>query len=371
MSREVDGISVSLADLKQYLRSHGWISYSEKSDRWELFRRVQGSGEGIELILPASEAKADSRARISSALSVLAQLEGRQTRDVSLEISGSNRDSITFRMLVRESVADSIPLDAASRNVKAMRDLLLYGACSEIEAQAHFQQPLPEAREVAQGFHFCHTFKGSFGFEVSSRVAPDNLTLDMFQAPARRRVVERVTRGILLLDEAVERDSPELIVGAFHQGLNARMCDALISLAGDGSCSFEIGVRWGSILQPAPDVSRFEPVLVSDAAIAVLVFASKALKRVEPHAETVRGLVVNLHCAKNPLDGDARRTIEVKSLHGRWGVLFVRMSLDPLHYSIAIEAHARGVAIYASGKLQRSGNTWTLEPIDSFVADDV
>lgn len=360
--------NVALNDLRAYLRLHGWVSVSTKSDRWELFRRVRGKGEGIELILPVSEAKTDAKARISAALSVLAQLEGRQARDVCLEISGSDIDSIMFKLLVSDSGAESIPLDVASRNVKAMRDLLLYGACSELESQAHFEQPLPAARGIAQGFNFCHTFRGSFGFEVSSRVASKNLTLDLFQAPARRRIVERFTRGMLLLEKAVERKSPELIVSTFNEGLNARMCDSLIALAGDDSSPYEVDVRWGQVVQPASDVANFSPILVSEASIEVLAAASEALKRVDPHPETIRGLVVNLHCVRNPLDGGARRTIEVKSLHPQRGTLLVRMSLDPLFYSIAIDAHARGIEVEAAGSLQRTGNTWTLDPIASFVA---
>jgi hypothetical protein len=272
-----------------------------------------------------------------------------------------------FKLLVGSEENDSIPLEIASRNVKAMRDLLLYGACSEIEAHAHFEQPIAAARGMAQGFNFCHTFRGSFGFEVSSRVAAEHQTLDLFEAPARRRIVERLTRGLISLDEAVRRDSPDVIVEAFEHGLNARMCDSLISLSDDGRCDYEIDVRWGRTVQPAPDLDRFSPVFVSQGAIEVLRAASHALKRVEPHPDRLRGLVVNLHCVRNPLDGDARRTIEVKCLHPQRGPLLVRMSLDPLLYSIAIDAHARGLEIDAWGILQRTGNTWTLDPIESFL----
>lgn len=288
MRSKIETCNVSLGDLREYLRLHGWISVSTKSDRWELFRRVQGRGEGIELILPISEAKTDAEARISAALSVLAQLEGRQAQDVCHEIAGSNIDSIMFRLLVSESAAESIPLEVASRNVKAMRDLLLYGACSELEAQAHYEQPLPAARGIVQGFNFCHTFRGSFGFEVSSRVATENLTLDLFEAPSRRRIVERLTRGLQLLERAVERESPELIVSTYNEGLNARMCDSLITLAGDGFSSYEVDVRWGRVVQPSPDVAGFSPKLVTEASIDVLSVAAEALKRVEPHPETLR-----------------------------------------------------------------------------------
>jgi hypothetical protein len=144
------------------------------------------------------------------------------------------------------------------------------------------------------------------------------------------------------------------------------MCDSLVSLAGESSSPYEIEVTWGRIVQPAPEVSQFSTVVVSRASIEVLTVASEALKRVDPHSQTLRGLVINLHCARSPLDGSARRTIEVKSQHPERGALLVRLSLDPLFYALAIDAHAKGLEIEAFGSLQRTGNTWTLDPITSF-----
>lgn len=368
MRSENAGANISLVDLREYLRSNGWISLSTKSNRWEIFRHIRGRGEGIELILPTSEAKSDAKQRISSAISALAQLEERSTQDVCFEIAASNTDSLAFTLFVGDTDADSIPLDSASRDVKAMRDLLLYGACSELEALPHFEQPLPAARGLLQGFRFCHTFKGSFGFEVASRVAAENMTLDLFDAPIRRRIVERVARGLLALQRAVEHETPEFLVDTFSAGLNARMCDSLIALAGEDYTPYEVVVHWGRVVQPAKDVSQIATVVIEEGSFEMLSAASKALKRVEPYLQTLRGLVVNLHCVRNPLEGGARRTIEVKILHPERGTLLVRMSLDPQLYSVAIDAHANGLQVEASGSLQRDGNTWTLDPITSFFA---
>ena len=359
---------VSLTELRAYLASSGWIPVVTSSDRWEVFRRERGGGSGIELILPLTESKVDANDRIASAVSALAQLEGRTLDDVCTRISGSNTDSIMFKLLVGDDDRDAIPLDDASRHVKALRDLLLYGACSELDPRPHFEQPLPAARGLTQGFQFCHTFRGSFGFEVASQVASQNLTLDLFEAPARRRIVERLTRGLLSLERAVAADSPEIIVEASGGGLNARMCDSLIALAGESCAPYDVTVEWGQAIPPAPDVSQFTSVRIEEPSVEVLAVASEALKRVEPHSQTLRGLVVNLHCTRNPLEGGARRTIEVKSYHSERGTLMIRMSLDPLFYSIAIDAHAKGLEIEATGQLQRSGNTWTLDAISWFTA---
>jgi hypothetical protein len=359
---------VSLSDLRNYLIDNGWVALAESSGRWEIFRLANSLVRGIELVLPGSSLLIDAEARIDSAISALSQIEDRPIEALVGQISKSNTDSLLIKLRVQSAKLNSIPLDDASRHVKAMRDLLLYGACSELERKAHFEQPLPAARGMLTGFEFCHTFSGSFGFEVSSEVQPQNLSLDFFTAPARRRIVERLARGLKSLESAVEADSPEVLFQTFDSGLNARMCDALVALAGEDQFPYQVDFIWATSVDPAEDVRGMREIEIEDAEISILKFAAEELKRVEPHTQLLRGLVVNLHCARDPSDGSARRTVEVKSIHPERGMLVVRMALGPSFYAIAIEAHANGLEIEATGQLQRKGNTWTLDAISSFSA---
>lgn len=358
---------VSLFDLKSYLNGAGWRRVPSESTRWEVHRLIPNADRSFELVIPARDEFVDVRARIASAVSALAQIESRPAEVIWKHLSGSNSDSLLIRLEV-ESDSSSIPLRDASRHVKAIRDLVLYGSCSEIEIRPHYEQPLPNAFGILDGFEFCHTYAGSFGFEVTSPIASKHLSLDIFNSPVRRRVLERIARGIDMLDIAVEKDSPEFLLESFSSGLNARMCDALIDIAGEEQTSFELGLEWATSLMPPADIREFAARKIGEADVSMLKFASEQLKKVEPHAQLVRGQVINLHCVRNPSEGAAKRTIEVKVNHPRWGLIDVKMSLGPTFYAAAIEAHAKGLQVEAAGQLQRAGNTWSLDALSSFVA---
>lgn len=57
----------------------------------------------------------------------------------------------------------------------------------------------------------------------------------------------------------------------------------------------------------------------------MLRFVSEQLKIVTPSFDRVVGYVVNLHCATNPGDGHARRTVAVKVEHNLHGMIEVKM----------------------------------------------
>ena len=123
-----------------------------------------------------------------------------------------------------------MPIDDASKHIKAIRNLFLYSGCSEIKKSPHFEQPLPAAQEFLGNFEFCHTFRGSFGFEVSSTIIKEQEDRDLFEPPVNRRIVERIARGLVVLDSAVRCDDPDIMISSYEKALNARMCDALAQI---------------------------------------------------------------------------------------------------------------------------------------------
>ena len=108
--------------------------------------------------------------------------------------------------------------------------------------------------------------------------------------------------------------------------------------------------------------------MVREEHVSVLKYVSERLKIVEPKADRIFGQVVNLHCVADPIRGNAKRTIAVKVDHPEHGIIEVKLSLGPEAYLLAIDAHSTGTKIFASGQLQRKGNTWTLESVSHVAA---
>lgn len=233
---------ISLYDLRSYLERMGWRRTTTKNNKWQIFRLQVDSPNPLELVLPAADRLTDTRARIDQAVLSIGQVEERPISDVCADIIGSNTDSLLIRLQVSND-ATSIPIADATKHVKAMRNLLLYSACSEIDAKPHYEQPLPNTLDLLSGFEFCHTFSGSFSFEVSNTITKPKQVDDLFDAPIRRKMVERIARGVLLLEASVKREEPNVLIEAYESALNARMCDAMADIGLDGQVAFDLGIN--------------------------------------------------------------------------------------------------------------------------------
>lgn len=355
---------VSLYDLKTYLAQHGWQRGTSKSDRWIVFRLSRPDAQSFELVLPGNETYSDARVRINEAVSALSQIEAREVEQVGSELVAINSDALLIRLEVSPN-AESIPVEDATRHIRAIRNLLLYSGCSELQPKAHFEQPVPASLDLLKGFEFCHTFTGSFGFEVTNTLVKEQVSPDLFAVPIRRRMLERIARGVKLLEVAVQNDDPILLIQSYERALNARMCDSLSDIGIDGEVKFGLEVDWATTLPASEDVREPTSILISEAHVSLLQYASEQLKIVPPQSDRIYGQVINLHCAADPTQGSAKRTVAVKVDHPLHGGIEVKLSLGPDTYLSAIEAHSKGKKLIASGQLQRKGNTWTLDSVSS------
>ena len=353
---------VTLTDLKLYLEQSGWRRMPSGEARWTTYKLSAEGAQGVELLLPAEEGYKDAAERIQDAVQALSQIENRDQIAVARDLLSVNADSIAFSLVVAKE-AESIPIADAARHVKAIRNLLQFGYCSELEPRRHYEEPFPASIGLLQNFSFCHTFRGSFGFEVTNAMAKSQKTGDLFSVPMQRRVVERIARGVVLLNEAVANDDPSILINAYETAMNARMCDALSEIGLDGQIQFDLDFTWARAIAPAADVSETGTFRIAEPQVQVLQFASEQLKIVEPRADRIIGQVVNLHCVTDPADGSARRTIALKVSHAEFGNIEVKLALGPDAYLVAIDAHAKGQKLLATGQLQRKGSTWTLEAI--------
>lgn len=352
---------VGLYDVRSYLERSGWKRLHIDNPKWSIYRLSKGA-VSVEVILPSQDRFTDVNARIAEAISTISQIEGRSPEEVCASVIGTNSDSLLIRLQIPSGRA-SIPVDDAPRHVKAIRNLVLYSACSEVEAKPYYETPLPGAEAIIANFNFCHTFQGSFGFEVSSAIAKPLQTDDFFEPPKTRLIIERLARGMQLLDQAIVNEEPEILVSAYESALNARMCDAIAEISIDGKVDFNFGVEWASCVPPAEDVRAFQEVSIGDRQISMLKFVSEQLKMVAPHPDVVAGPVVNLHCVSNPVEDASRRTVALKVKHELHGTIEVKLTLGPDDYLLAITAHTRGKFLLATGQLQRKGSIWSVEAI--------
>ena len=359
---------VTLSDLAAYLLRSGWKRSASRNDRWKAFTLAEDGREPIEVLLPAESRYVDTARRIAETLRTLEQIENRPIPDVAADIVGGNSDSLLIRLAV-PGRATSIPIAEASRQVRAIRNLITYSGCSELEPKAYYEQPSQAALNLLIGFDFCHTFEGSFGFEIVNVLAKPQQAQDLFEAPIQRRMVERIARGMILLEQSSVSDDPAPLIQAYETAFNARMCDALTDIALDGQVEFDLGIDWAISLLPAEDVLSFRSGVISEKKVDILLYVSEQLKIVVPRHDRIHGSVINLHCAANPVEGKAKRTIALRVEHPLHKTIEVKITLGPDSYLLAIEAHSSGKKLAATGLLQRNGSIWSLEAVSElFIA---
>jgi hypothetical protein len=150
------------------------------------------------------------------------------------DIKKPSRDVLKVRVVQTKNSVGFLTLDYTARVVQGIKDFLAYGASMETSTAPFLLKPNTAESEFIRTCKFGHTFKGSFGFTVESRIISSQRPLPGMEAliplPFGRRVTERVAQGLQLARRAAEEKSSQVVVENFKQGLNANMCESLTKM---------------------------------------------------------------------------------------------------------------------------------------------
>lgn len=352
---------VRLEDLIAYMQKLGWYRVPSHSTKRQIFRLSKH--DKMELILPKSSTLQGASRGIKNTIQTLSQIHEISAEQIAAAIVNEQSDSMLIRLNIPESM-NSIPMEDAPRHIKAIRNLVLYSACAEIDPKPYYDEPPAGSLGLVKSFEFCHTFQGSFGFEVSASISTPSITSDLFEPPKQRKIIERIAKGLELLEHAVQVSDPSKLIFAYSTALNSKMCDAIADISLDGKIPYNLDIEWASALTPSDDVKNFKSQKISAPQVEMLRFVSEQLKIVKPRTDEILGQVINLHCLENPTKDNSKRTVAVKTTHDVHGKIEVRMNLGPELYIRAVDAHSSGLRVLAKGKLQRKGSSWTLDSVN-------
>ncbi len=319
----------------------------------------------MELMLPTKDTFSDAKEKIKQAVLALSSIEQSTPTDICSKIIGVNSDSILIKLQI-DSENGTIPIDAAPKHVNAIKNLIMFAACSEISQKPYYDEPVSGAAKLISSFEFCHTFEGSFGFEIASEITKFADTHTIL-APVQRKIVERIAKGLIILQTAVETKDSSFLLESYPSAFNSKMCDAISEISLSGEVPFKFDIKWATSMEPDDNVQTFTEITISEAHVSVLKHVSEQLKIVKPYGTEIIGYVVNLHCINDPKDNQSRRTIELKVNNSEHGKIIVKIDLIAKWYILAIDAHTKGVQVSAKGILQRKGSTWTMEAITQII----
>lgn len=358
---------LSLDDFIAYLKKTGWKRVQYLDDRMIVFANPVNDVERPVLVaLPASRTLSDFYRRLEDAVNRLAEVEQTSPDNIIQRIQSAGNDTIYMRLSLPPYSFPS--LEVIFHFLQGLRNLVVYSACMEREKRHYFEQPFKEGREQAQHFQFGQTFRGSFGFTIESPVEPQSVDLwGNAYPPLQRRVIERITRGLLSLKRAEQKHSSEEISQNFESGLNANMCNAVIDMLKEiENIEVEYSVRWSPRLEPSPDIAEIDPILLGRAATYYLQEAASHMEEIAytgfEGVRTVRGRIIELTS-----DSQSKGTVEISAE----GIGKVRFSLGLKEYQIACNAHRDRRTVSAKGTLTREKRRgpWTLVSPSDFKVD--
>jgi hypothetical protein len=362
-------------DLAEYLQLQGWREAQMIQGPWRVFTNDNiVPRETIEIVVPNRGTSLEGRMHIASSINLLSQLTQEEPESIIQRVQYRNYDMLQIRNTETKDEL-SLDLQIAVQQVRAMKSLITYGASSEDSARPYFQRPQGRlSATVLRNYRFGHTFPGSFGFTLTSHAQspttryvqdsmfPDEVgTGEIVIAPAERRVMERIVRGLRFTQDAVKMQQPEQLARQYPSGFNGNMCKAIVDMSYDKTMPLEYRVIWSPRIPPSDDVQGTQLLGLAKIEFASLETAHEMLRQTDPEYKPIRGLVTDLRSSDNPFGLEAQRTVALqwvnKDIAGPRKVI---VSLESQDYQSALKAHAEWQIVEITGLLQRLGNYWKL-----------
>ncbi|MCU6792411.1 hypothetical protein OB236_09745 [Paenibacillus sp. WQ 127069] len=356
---------VSLIDIIRYFNSIGWKQVSHPNDKVIMFYGSSNDmGKPLEIAIPNKVDYQDYYSRIYDALKVLSVILNKDIKIILNEINLTSHDLFRARILNTGDFSNSIPLSYAATSINGLKDLFIYAACSEERSLPYFDRPLQVGILHADLCRFGHTFEGSFGITINSPIINDYVQLSMFEEdkaiPFERRVMERIVRSFDLIEKSVMKNDAEILINNFDIGLNSKMCESLLELSQSKTKNLGFDITWSPKFEVSEDIRKSKEWKLTEASYEVIEYAAYELSKIEPYQETIIGKIITLHSNKNPLSDEefSRQAIVKYDFEGK--IVNVKLDLDKEGYSIAYDAHGKGLPIEVVGTIFRKGNTWKM-----------
>ena len=239
-------------DLALYLRTHGWIKYSEVPKKFSIWIRKDGAEEEKEdLLLPLNPDFDDYPQRIAEALYMLAATETRTRNEVLRRLGTSGYDLL--RIHIRHEGGSRLSLDSGIEVIQSTREMLLSAAFSTISPCLVCPQRIPEeVLEFVSKVELVHCEGGHI--EVRWLVTPDigKGSGSARIEPYARRVVSTLMECLSLISKYAKKFMEEgediSLESLVLQGVSAELCAAIRKFQETtGASVITFDINWSSV----------------------------------------------------------------------------------------------------------------------------
>jgi hypothetical protein len=345
--------------VQSYLVTAGWRPHPEVEEQ-ALWTLVADNHE-FELLLPDRRYR-DYPLRMFDVLHTLSVVEERGIEAVLAELSATDLDTITFRLLPG-GPAGTVPLVNGADALAGVRELVMASTYATMLGRPLMVQGRRPARvqQFVERVQLGTPRAGSWIISAQLRLSamvPGTEAPDLFFSdtdapdPFPRQVslqAHRAVRAALwAAGEALQGDPVEPFRRRVEEGVSANVCEALAKL-GREETPYEVRFGWATSHIPPAGVRRFRfdaPV------IRALKEAAERLRTLPDGRAEVIGLVTKLTRAPR---GDAGDVVITGEAHiGQWAAeqkVKVRLGRDL--YDRAVQAHQHQRAVRLTGVASR------------------
>jgi hypothetical protein len=359
---DIDALAVRrISELRSYLESRGWKPDDDPGRRrWT--RPVDD--DQFEIVLP-TEGSRDYTRRIADVLHTLTIAEERSPELILRDLAATVFDVTRLRTGIGRGT-DTATLADAVRTFQSAQSLVRAAATVVDERNREtLGSRTGNATHLLRRVRAGQTSPGSYVVTVLVPVEPAAFDLDhptLGDVPFARQVTLGLERSVRSARDAAEfaartgGDLRGFRLGA-AEGVNARICKALASLAGDDRAPFELGFSWSAGLS-GPTV---EPVGFGVDLVERLTEGARELDRPGVSTEvTLRGRIEQLaREAGQPSGKVVVRGEFVSDPMRRQRQTTIRLTADD--YDRAIAAHRDELAVELHGPLALRRGHWTLD----------
>lgn len=368
--------TVSLPDLRQFLRQQGWKRSLSEDRNWEIYTlQLPGMEDEARILLPhgmkRGNGQYERRAQIGieSATRTLSGLFERDAEEITALIQGRDRDVMSVHLPV-VSKAGSVSLQEATKQLEQIKSLVAYATAALEDPRPHYATWKGRMLAMTNHFQFGHTFDGSFGLTIESPITHKPETLQSLFAddaipdvqvnPFAHRVMERIARSLVQISRAANDGGAERIVEGYREGANANMCESIAQSLKRASGSITYAFQWSPQVEVADELAEQDAIRLTSRHIPLLERASSQMREREPEETEVVGRVIQL-ASREPSRLGSQKSVRVEVTDrspGEPESVVVELGVEA--YKEAIRAHENEEYVRVRGSLVRSGNYWHL-----------
>lgn len=280
---------------------------------------------------------------------------------------------LEFRVKSNISDDGKLPLGYATSCIEGLKDLVLYAACAEKNAQPLCLRATSDANKVVNNFKLAQTDVGSFVINIDIQVVDeDNEQLEFegigeLDASDEHKIVKRIYKG--LSQVVKEEDALENIIqDAYKTGITANMCDAFLKMMPkQQSVEIDTTFRYASAITNKTD--EIDKVFIKNDHFYVMDEISKFYHNNEEIQDAcIRGIIKTLETANRKRYKE--KEIKILFIHeGKYRTVLVEL-LEEDH-KLACDAFRDEKEVEVYGELDMSKKLWRLRNYKSFKVLDV